>query len=65
MQRIEPHELNDELRSGEVMVLDLRSEKAYEQADEHITGDRRYSPDRVEQWWNRLPKDRHIVAYCT
>ena len=65
MRRIEPRELNDEVQRGAAHVLDVRSEKAFGQATEHTPGDVRRSPDDLEQWWNQVPKDRHIVAYCT
>ena len=65
MKRIEPRELNEERQSGSVIVLDLRSEKAFATATEHIPGDVRHSPADVEEWASGLPRDRHFVAYCT
>jgi rhodanese-related sulfurtransferase len=65
MKRIEPRELNAERQRGGVMVLDLRSEKAFASATEHIPGDVRYSPADLEAWGSGLPRDQHLVAYCT
>jgi rhodanese-related sulfurtransferase len=65
MRRIKPQELSEEMQSGDAFVLDLRSEQAYRQATERIPDDVRYVPDTVERWYAELPKDRHIVTYCT
>jgi len=65
MRRIEPQELNEERRRGGVSVLDVRSEPAFAAATEHLPGDVRYSPDRVDQWWSDLPRAQHLVTYCT
>ncbi len=65
MQRIEPRELNEELQRGGVCVLDVRSESAFAQANEHIPGDTRHSPDQLEQWWSQVPRDCHVVTFCT
>jgi rhodanese-related sulfurtransferase len=65
MNRIDPQDLNREMQSGNVFVLDVRSAEAYDQASEHIPGDVRFSPDAMEQWYRQVPQDRHVVAYCT
>jgi hypothetical protein len=63
MQRIEPRELHERMQKGTAYVLDVRSEKAFGEATEHIPGDVRHSPDHLEGW--RVPGDRTIVTYCT
>jgi len=65
MRRITPQELHDEWRTGEALVLDVRSATAFAEATEHIPGDVRYDPDDLEEWTGGLPTAMHIVAYCT
>jgi|HigsolmetaAR202D_1030399.scaffolds.fasta_scaffold81779_1 rhodanese-related sulfurtransferase len=65
MQRINPQELQREREAGGVLILDVRSSSAFEQATEHIPGDMRRDPDQLEQWYRELPREQHVVAYCT
>ncbi len=65
MNRIEPSEVHAEMQRGAACILDLRSPDAYRQVTEHIPGDLRHEPDQVSRWADQLPKDRHVVAYCT
>lgn len=65
MERITPQELQQEREAGNVFILDVRSPTAFQKAAEHIPGDVRFSPDELENWYTEVPKDRHVVTYCT
>lgn len=55
-------ELRERMRSGDVVVLDVRPDDEYHSG--HIPGALSVPPERVDQWIDELPGDRDIVAYC-
>lgn len=65
MRRIEPQELYQEMRRGNVYLMDVRGEGAYRRALDHIPGDVHHSPGYAHRWIHRLPRDARIVTYCT
>jgi rhodanese-related sulfurtransferase len=46
------------------LLLDVRREPAFKTAEQVVAGAIWRSPERVEQWRERLPRDRAVVAYC-
>lgn len=64
--RVTPAELSARLAGEEPpLVLDLRSRSSYRQADAHIPGDLRVSPEQLTAWADRQREHRPIVTYCT
>jgi rhodanese-related sulfurtransferase len=55
-------ELRDRLRSGDVMLIDVRPEVEFEHG--HIPGAHSMPIDELEARIVELPADREIVAYC-
>ena len=55
-------ELLDRLRSGDVIVIDVRPEVEYLAG--HITGARSVPADQLSRHIRTLPRDVEIVAYC-
>lgn len=62
MQSVDAHELSRLIRTGEVVVLDVRSPVEY--AAGHIPTARSIPVDELEIRLRELPKRRQIVAYC-
>jgi hypothetical protein len=66
MQIVSPQTLNERLHGpNPPVVIDTRSDTAYEQADRHIPGDIRVSQAHRDEDLQRLPRGRDFVAYCT
>jgi membrane protein DedA with SNARE-associated domain len=62
--RITPAELQDRLNAGEdLFIVDLRSGLAQE--TELIPGALRISPDELSADWQRIPRDREIILFCS
>ncbi|MBI3910959.1 MAG: hypothetical protein HY320_08505 [Armatimonadetes bacterium] len=65
-QRISVARLRDLLQGpNPPLILDVRSDHAYEAATEHIPGDVRISPRALDERMGELPRNRPLVAYCT
>jgi len=63
VQRIEPEQLLNEMKSGNVTIIDVRDADAF--AQQHIPGSRHVPLAQVETTAPYLPKSKPIVAYCT
>lgn len=59
---VDRDELLRRVRSGEVIVLDVRPEEEYRSA--HLAGALSIPLSELETRMKKLPKDREIVAYC-
>ncbi|HYF24867.1 MAG TPA: metalloregulator ArsR/SmtB family transcription factor [Baekduia sp.] len=62
VERIGRDELRARLRSGEVVLVDVRP--AEEHRAGHIEGARSIPLEELEQRLAELPEDREVVAYC-
>jgi rhodanese-related sulfurtransferase len=66
MRRISPQALNERLRGpNPPVVVDTRSDHAYEEADRRIPGDYRVSQAYRDEDLDRLPRGHDYVTYCT
>jgi rhodanese-related sulfurtransferase len=57
--------LRAKLGGEELIVVDVRRAKAWEECDSKITGARREDPGKVSTWAKTYPKDKTIVLYCS
>jgi rhodanese-related sulfurtransferase len=57
--------LKGKLNDSELIVVDVRTESAWEKCDSKITGARRETPEKVRTWMAGYPKEKTIVFYCS
>ena len=57
--------LKGKLNDSELIVVDVRTESAWEKCDSKITGARRENPEKVSRWMAGYPKEKTIVFYCS
>jgi rhodanese-related sulfurtransferase len=57
--------LKGKLNDSNLIVVDVRTQSAWEECDTKITGARRESPDKVSTWMTSYPKEKTIVVYCS
>jgi rhodanese-related sulfurtransferase len=57
--------LKGRLGDPELIVIDVRMSKAWEDCDSKITGARREDPGTVSTWTKHYGKDKTIVLYCS
>jgi len=62
--RMSPEELKSRLGDEDLIVLDVRNDKAWNEAKARIKGAVREDPNQVLAWYKRYPRDKTIVAYC-
>jgi rhodanese-related sulfurtransferase/DNA-binding HxlR family transcriptional regulator len=62
VEAIAPAELEQRLRSGEAVLIDVRPQEEF--AAGHIDGARSIPVDELEGRLSELPDDAEIVAYC-
>ena len=48
----------------DILVLDVRRSADYEADTLMIPGAVRYNPEQVDQWAQKIPKDKDVVVYC-
>jgi rhodanese-related sulfurtransferase len=65
MRQMEPQEVYEELPKGELYLVDARGDTSFLTNREHIPGDLHYSLLDLNTLYRRLPRDRHIVTYCS
>ena len=64
--RITPEELKQRMDSGEeVVVVDLRGSIDFEADPKTIPTAIRLAPDKIEEGYQEIPRDREIVLFCT
>jgi rhodanese-related sulfurtransferase len=61
-----PRKSKEEVRErmNELMLLDVRSEKDWNQSHLKIQGARRETPGEESRWMEKYPKDQSYVLYC-
>ena len=57
--------LKGRLGDPELIVIDVRMAKAWEDCDSKITGARREDPAKLSTWTEHYAKDKTIVLYCS
>ena len=63
--RISVEDLNSRLTKGDVAVLDVRSDRDWNNADTKIPGSSRVNPNEIGPWAKNLAEGKAIVLYCT
>jgi rhodanese-related sulfurtransferase len=63
--RMSKETLKGKLNDPGLIVVDVRTESAWEKCDTKITGARRESPEKVSAWMANYPKEKTIVFYCS
>jgi membrane protein DedA with SNARE-associated domain/rhodanese-related sulfurtransferase len=61
---ITPEELNAQLESGGVVVIDLRPTFALQPDAPKVLGALQMSPEELERRYGEIPRDRDVVLYC-
>ncbi|HSE31521.1 MAG TPA: rhodanese-like domain-containing protein [Pyrinomonadaceae bacterium] len=61
--RITIHELEDLIGKGDVFVVDVRNQAAYDQG--HIPGAKLIPVGEVANRIDEFPRDKQIVTYCS
>jgi rhodanese-related sulfurtransferase len=62
--RISPEQLNNILDSPGLVLLDVRTEKDWNNSDNKIAGAVRVDPNDVDSWAGNYTSDKKIVLYC-
>jgi len=57
--------LKGRLGDPELIVIDVRTAKAWEDCDSKITGAGREDPSKLSTWADHYAKDKTIVFYCS
>ena len=64
--RVEPHQVHEMLTQGrELVIVDLRSCSAIRRDPQKLPGALLIPPEDFEQHWERIPRDREVILYCT
>jgi len=53
------------LGNPDLMILDVRVAREWEESKEKIQGAIREDPERVKTWADKYPKDKTLVLYCS
>jgi rhodanese-related sulfurtransferase len=62
---ITPQALKEHIdKDNNILVLDVRRNADYEADREMIPGAVKHNPDQVDQWAQKIPKDKGVVVYC-
>lgn len=61
---ITKEELQERMNSGEVVIMDARSKKAWESSEFKIKGAVRTAAKKIDEWLDSIPKDKTLVIYC-
>jgi len=62
--RISVDEVKQVLGNKNVVVVDVRKDRAYWSSDQKILNAKREDPSRVTQWAQKYHKDMTLVFYC-
>ncbi|HEX4824161.1 MAG TPA: VTT domain-containing protein [Candidatus Polarisedimenticolaceae bacterium] len=64
--RIRPEELKEMLDAGEeIVVVDLRSSREFEESPQSIPGAMRIAADDLVRDHGKIPRDRDVILFCT
>ena len=47
-----------------VSILDVRRKNDYEASPQKIENATWYDPEKIDEWINKIPKDREVTVYC-
>jgi flagellar basal body-associated protein FliL len=61
--RISLKDTQDELATGQAVLVDVRSKSSYDQA--HATGAISVPEEEIDARLNELPRDKDLILYCT
>jgi len=61
--RVDKNTVKSWLAEPQVLIIDVRTGKSWEQSDRKIKGAVRQDPREVKQWAAGLPTDKKIVLY--
>lgn len=64
IQRISKEDLKAQLRSPDLILVDVRQPHDWESSPSKIAGAVREDPSKIDEWKNKYPKDKTIVLYC-
>jgi len=64
VKKIDKDELKQKLGSAELVVLDVRTGRDWEETEFKIRGAVRVDPSDVESWAGKFPPDKTYVLYC-
>lgn len=62
--RLDKDTLKGWLSDPQVLILDVRQPRNWNDSDKKIKGAVRQDPNEVKTWAATLPKDKKIVLYC-
>lgn len=62
--RISTEQLNSIIEDPDLVLLDVRIERDWEESDKKISGAVRVDHENVESWAGNYAKDQKIVLYC-
>ena len=66
ISRVTADEVKQRIDRGEpVIFVDARNPQAWSQSREKLPGAIRVPADEVSRHLGEIPKDRHVVTYCT
>ena len=63
--RMSKDELRSMLGSGDLVVIDVRTEKEWKKSDKKIIGSTWEDAEEVNAWADKYPKNKTIVLYCS
>jgi len=52
------------LGNPDVIVVDVRQQKGWNDSDLKIKGAIRENPDHIKEWMKRYPRNKTLVFYC-
>lgn len=62
--RMSKEELKAQMDSGEIVIMDARSEKDWKSSEFKIKGAVRTPAKAVDEWLSSIPTDKKLVIYC-
>ncbi len=57
--------LKDRIGSSDTIVLDIRNDWTWNASNMKITGAIRENPKEFSRWYDKYPKEKTLVLYCT
>ncbi len=63
--RMTKEELKSIIGNPDVIVVDVRTNAAWERSGLKIAGAVREDPDQIGSWMDKYPKEKTLVFYCS
>lgn len=63
--RMTTQELKQRLGDPGLIVIDVRAGTSWTESDSKIKGAVRETPDHVQDWIKKYPRDKTLVFYCS